>query len=90
MPSVHASLYLVTKVSPDWELSVSLSLSLLSALRGRVLYVTEEPRRTLEEVSMVSIKGRDILKWDRIRCRHLKNHYWRSLNQNHSLTVLTF
>lgn len=90
MPSVHASLYLVTKVSPDWELSVSLSLSLLSALRGRVLYVTEEPRRTLEEVLMVSIKGRDILKWDRIRSRHFKNHYWCSLNQNHSLTVLTF
>lgn len=74
---VNTRLYLVTKVSPDRELSVSLSLSLLSALRGRVLCVTvaEEPRRETLEVSMVSIKGRDILKWDRIKCRHLKNHY---------------
>ena len=55
--------YLVISVSPNGEVSVSLSLSLLSALLGRESCGTaDEPRRgKLGDVSIVSINGREIL-----------------------------
>ena len=63
--SLHAmfSSYLVINVSPNGEVSVSLSLSLFSALLGRESCATaDEPRRgKLGDVSMVSINGREIL-----------------------------
>lgn len=57
------SSYLVINVSPNDEVSVSLSLSLFSALLGRESCATaDEPRRgKLGDVSMVSINGREIL-----------------------------
>ena len=63
--SLHTmfSSYLVINVSPNDEVSVSLSLSLFSALLGRESCATaDEPRRgKLGDVSMVSINGREIL-----------------------------
>lgn len=63
--SLHTmfSSYLVINVSPNGEVSVSLSLSLFSALLGRESCATaDEPRRgKLGDVSMVSINGREIL-----------------------------